>query len=887
MRLAIASTIADEPQQVDYFIRYHLSVGFDRLYLYFDAPGEQAIDVARRYPQVDVTVCDKQWREQSIEFIDSINESDSALYDTEVMIRQEMNVRFAIERARNDHMTWLLHIDSDELFYTPSSSARTHFSELDKRGARNVIYRNSEALIHSGSTDSPFRSTTLFKRNFFGNNGWSYTPGQRKYLISLGMKPEYYFHFYQNGKSAVRLDQNIEVEGVHFFLTENPPLTWNQDKARILHFPCPTYRSFEQKYRRLGEFSDSWRGGPRVGDFISLVHLQARDAYLSRQDDALKTLFVERIAIDDPQVINELRSWQLLDEISNIHERFLTREALVGEIETQQNSLHKRCLVWFTGRQCSASSITQFNSLFARFNQIIRQIYPAPRVAEQVILDSVERVTEMIPGQPPFISHDTHSREEYEWFDSCRFVGARLTLEQMGSSVAEIRARLGGLRDLGVNYLSLLGTDNGTGLENSGSEEMARLIPLLTEYGIAFGTELRLDDHQGNHQPFPDDPRVFNAVLSHLLHLTRLGSHSIHLTGMSGTGNRHGSEHQSGWSLIIEAYRILASLISPRVTLVSDIIHCPEVVRQFVATEGASLGYRPLLTAALWQSVMSGEVRILRAQLSRWSALPGQCNWINSLSYDYEIEWAFSESTLADQNPDMDIRVFCRQLTSFYQNSSDRSFSRGYQNGNSGIVGTAASLSGLEKAMITDNSVGIEKSINRILLLHAVIFSIGGLPMISYGDELADINSQKVMTRKNIYIEDNKMLSDIKKVESVSQALKSEHSFETKVYRELKKLIRQRSQISELSKHQLTFIDVQDSSCLVYLREDKMNQFLFIGNFSPIKKKPGWLGGISSLGKYQWENVLENNEVMPLPEEIEPYQYFWFRRNKVNTGELK
>ncbi|MCG3723709.1 glycosyltransferase family 2 protein [Vibrio cincinnatiensis] len=876
MLLAIAATIADEPRQVDTFIRYHLSIGFDRLYLYFDVPNDQAIDIARGYPQVIVTICDQHWREQCIDLLDSYNKLDSAIYEAEVMIRQEVNLRFAIERARKDKITWLLHIDSDELFYTPSPSVRTHFTELYKRGIRNVIYRNSEALIHTYSVDFPFQNTTLFKRNYFGDNGWSYVPSQRKYLKSLGIKPEYYFHFYQNGKSAVYVNQKIEVESVHFFLTEIPPLIWNQDKARILHFPCPTYQSFEQKYRRLGKFSDSWRGGPRAGDFISLIHLRARDAYLSGQTDALKTLFFEHVTIDDPQTINELRSQKLLDEINNIPERILSRETLTSEIETQQASLHKRCLTYFTNRQCSSSSIMQFNSIFTRFNLLIRQIYPQDQLAERVIISSVERITEVISTYVPSGHNAIYSEKEYEWFNSYQCVGARLTLEQIGNSVEEIRARLCGLRNLGVNYLSL------TAIGKSRKREMEQIISFLVEYGIAFGVELKLDDHQRSHQWVPDDSGIFTTVLDNLLHLICLGSYSIHLTGMLNIGNwsDHEVEHNSDWPLIIEAFRILASLISPQVILVSEVIHCPERVRQFIATEGASLGSRPLLTATLWQSMMSGDIRILRTQLSRWSSLPWKCNWINSLIYNYEIEWTFSEDTLAEQNPDIDIKLFYWQLTSFYQNKQDRNFPRGYQSAKNGIFGTTASLSGLEKALDNNNSIGVEKSISRILLLHSVIFSIGGLPMINYGDVFAEINSFETFLRKRTSTKYNDDLFNKNSWEGIFLALESEDSIINKIFKKLKILINKRKQLPELSKHKLEFIDVNSHSCLVYLREDNLNQFIFIGNFSSIKKNINWLDSENHLEKYQWENILESNEVLKLPKEIKPYQYYWLRREK-------
>jgi amylosucrase len=54
----------------------------------------------------------------------------------------------------------------------------------------------------------------------------------------------------------------------------------------------------------------------------------------------------------------------------------------------------------------------------------------------------------------------------------------------------------------------------------------------------------------------------------------------------------------------------------------------------------------------------------------------------------------------------------------------------------------AASLAGLETALEHDDAVGEERAIRRILLLHAVAFVHGGLPLIYMGDELGLRNDE-------------------------------------------------------------------------------------------------------------------------------------------------
>lgn len=56
------------------------------------------------------------------------------------------------------------------------------------------------------------------------------------------------------------------------------------------------------------------------------------------------------------------------------------------------------------------------------------------------------------------------------------------------------------------------------------------------------------------------------------------------------------------------------------------------------------------------------------------------------------------------------------------------------------ISGSLASLAGLERTLQIGNADEIELAIRRILLLHTVILSIGGIPLIYLGDEVGRLN---------------------------------------------------------------------------------------------------------------------------------------------------
>ena len=56
------------------------------------------------------------------------------------------------------------------------------------------------------------------------------------------------------------------------------------------------------------------------------------------------------------------------------------------------------------------------------------------------------------------------------------------------------------------------------------------------------------------------------------------------------------------------------------------------------------------------------------------------------------------------------------------------------------VCGTLASLAGLEQALAAADPVATDLAVRRILMLHGVILTVGGLPLLYLGDEIAQLN---------------------------------------------------------------------------------------------------------------------------------------------------
>jgi hypothetical protein len=199
-RAAVCSTVKDVRERIGSWVRWHVHLGFERIYLFFDDPLEaESVSIARAAGGMALvalirdsdTLRDAWARQPSWKGMGHNAEKD-------VQIRQLLNAQLAMELARSAGLVWLLHIDSDELFLPrpsdeePSSvvlagrgsgacevdAAVGHFASLAAAGCECFIYHNHEAVPErlpphastppppppalSGGTD-PFMELDLFK----------------------------------------------------------------------------------------------------------------------------------------------------------------------------------------------------------------------------------------------------------------------------------------------------------------------------------------------------------------------------------------------------------------------------------------------------------------------------------------------------------------------------------------------------------------------------------------------------------------------------------------------------------------------------------------------------------------------------------------------------
>jgi len=259
-------TTVKKPHKFDDWIKYHLKIGFTKLYVVLDDENE---DISYPSDKVVFIKNNKNWKKELSElnmgmFYDQ--------YDKEVMSRQVLNYANVKKIAIKDNIDWLLHIDADELFYPESGSLSSIFDNK-----YDVIrFENLEMLPMNDNYENCFVEGIHFKTN------------------------KYIYVAYTNGKSALKVTSNSVINGVHGF---SGGISHDSDSGKILHYPSCNFEEYINKYKILGKFNNKW--WDQI-DIPIVFHTESRDIIQSCSDKDF-----------DDECIQKVRNYYNVKNVNN------------------------------------------------------------------------------------------------------------------------------------------------------------------------------------------------------------------------------------------------------------------------------------------------------------------------------------------------------------------------------------------------------------------------------------------------------------------------------------------------------------------------------------------------------------------------------------------
>jgi amylosucrase len=186
-------------------------------------------------------------------------------------------------------------------------------------------------------------------------------------------------------------------------------------------------------------------------------------------------------------------------------------------------------------------------------------------------------------------------------------------------------------------------------------------------------------------------------------------------------------------------------IAAPAVAFKAEAIVSPRDLVGYLGTgrhqgKECDLAYHNVLMVLAWSALASGRVALLTNTLRTMPPVPPSAGWVTYVRCHDDIGWAITEEDAGAVGEDGYLHR--RFLADFYAGEFPGSFARGARfqpdpvTGEARTSGTTASLAGLEAALDRGDELALELALRRILLLYAVAFAHGGLPLIYMGDEL-------------------------------------------------------------------------------------------------------------------------------------------------------
>jgi amylosucrase len=337
--------------------------------------------------------------------------------------------------------------------------------------------------------------------------------------------------------------------------------------------------------------------------------------------------------------------------------------------------------------------------------------------------------------------------------------------------------------------------------------------------------------------------------------------------------------------LVVQAWNALARIAAPALLFKSEAIVHPDEVVKYVHPHEAQLSYNPLLMALLWETLATRDVRLLADSMRTRFRLPPGCAWVNYVRSHDDIGWTFSDEDAAALGINgFDHRRF---LNAFYLGRFPGSFARGLpfqenpRTGDARVSGTTASLAGLEKALREEEPEAVDLAIKRVLLLYAVVFGIGGLPLLYLGDELGTLNDYAYTVRA-AEAGDSRWVHRPRFDWGRLERRKDPSTIEGRIFGGLRRLVQARTRCPALAGGTMEVADVGNGHVFAFVRQSEGVHLLAVHNMTE-QPQPIAANELRLIGRgYTWRDLI-GGEMVRLDERpaeapgltLSPYQALW------------
>jgi amylosucrase len=302
------------------------------------------------------------------------------------------------------------------------------------------------------------------------------------------------------------------------------------------------------------------------------------------------------------------------------------------------------------------------------------------------------------------------------------------------------------------------------------------------------------------------NPAVLIEIVDIILFWANKGVDILRLDAVAFLWKKIGSTSQNEREahLILQLLKDCCQVTAPGVIFIAEAIVAPlEIIKYFgedaVNAKECEIAYNATFMALLWDAVATKNTVLLTNGVKDLPEKLDRATWLNYVRCHDDIGLGFSDQAIIASGfePVSHRRFLVDYYTGQYPDSNARGFAFGVnrKTGDARISGALASLAGLETALANNDQPAIDNAILTILLLHNLIMSFGGIPLLYYGDSVGTLNNDG-------YLQDSSKMNDNRWVHRPTldwdvMALRNEPgTVQQRLFSQMKQMIAIRKEIS-------------------------------------------------------------------------------------------
>ena len=347
------------------------------------------------------------------------------------------------------------------------------------------------------------------------------------------------------------------------------------------------------------------------------------------------------------------------------------------------------------------------------------------------------------------------------------------------------------------------------------------------------------------------NPAVLVAMLENVFYSANLGVDILRIDAPAFIWKELGTTCQN----LPQAHQLLrllkqcVNVVCPGLALLAEAIVAPNEIMKYFGTgkyaaQECDFAYNATLMALQWDALATKDVRVL--QKAVWEILPKPygTTWITYTRCHDDIGLGYDDKYIAEAG--FNAYEHRKFLKNYYGGDYVASpavgalFGYNPKTHDARISGSLASLCGLEKALALGDADFIQASLNKIIMMQAFTFCVGGVPMLFYGDELAYINDYSYLNDAAKSYDNRWMhrpVIDWKK----NELRKNKGTVEQKIFGQYQKLIQCRKKLVVFTDgNNLEWIQTQNNHVAGFIRRSESQVLFCFFNFNENETGISW-----------------------------------------------